>query len=445
MPELNFNIPKPQTGGQSSSRLLKAIGFFAVLELVLLLGILISLNTRKPVATLNQKPYDSAKGRDTAQHLERIGLFNASANAWHEYLDKTPLDNEEQARILFRIGTIRQQAGDYENAVLEYINSSKTAKLDDLDDDITRRIDECLRTIGKFVGANESLAKRTSINGAPSDDVLAEIGPWKITKNEIDSMLEALAERQLGSQSGNFLDENQKKHREAVLKQMTSPENRQRFLQEFITTELLVREARQLKLHESDAVRKELMEAERMILASTLMKQKFAAIQITDSDLKNYYAGNQEAFAIPEAVKLAHIQLKDEKQANEILTEVTAGKDFAELAKAKSGDKATASQAGTINQWLEPQQASGWQQTLVDAAKDLPKNAVVPNVLKSDKGFHIVKVIDKRERSIKPFDDSTKREAHQKLLQEKRMEIQSMLFRELFDKYRVVLHTPSQQ
>ncbi|MCX6800511.1 MAG: peptidylprolyl isomerase, partial [Candidatus Falkowbacteria bacterium] len=95
-----------------------------------------------------------------------------------------------------------------------------------------------------------------------------------------------------------------------------------------------------------------------------------------------------------------------EKKANEIFAKVKKGDDFAQLAKENSDDTDSKNKGGDLG-WItvmtNPQ--------IVEAVKDLKNGDVIKKIIKSDAGYEIIKLVDRRFKS-NPFDVN----AHEKMI-----------------------------
>ena len=188
----------------------------------------------------------------------------------------------------------------------------------------------------------------------PGDDVLAEIGSWKITRGELERLAEQMIDMQLAAPG--MPPEQAAEQKKTMLKNLSNPENLQGLLAQVVQEELLYREAREQKVYEQDFVRQKLQQAERGILASAVMRQRLGGMQVSDADVKDFFIANQEMFREPAAVRLAHIQVADSERAKSAIASITGGTEFADLAKSISQDAATAEKSGEIAGWLTSDQ-----------------------------------------------------------------------------------------
>jgi parvulin-like peptidyl-prolyl isomerase len=100
-------------------------------------------------------------------------------------------------------------------------------------------------------------------------------------------------------------------------------------------------------------------------------------------------------------VHVRHILIVDEKKANEVLALAKKGEDFAGLANKYSEDVGSKDKGGDIG-WI----ARGTQVTdFENTAFLLKAGEVAQNLVKTEFGFHIIKVEERKDKTDKKFDD----------------------------------------
>ncbi len=148
-----------------------------------------------------------------------------------------------------------------------------------------------------------------------------------------------------------------------------------------------------------------------------------AYIEIPDSELKKKYDEMK-----PE-LKASHILIKDEKTAKDVLQKVKAGEDFAKLAEEYSEDPGSAANGGDLGYFGTGVMTKPFE----DAAYSL-KVGEISDLVKSEFGYHIIKLTDKKE--VKPFDEM-KNDIRKQLIQEKAQQdptgVQEKIKKELQD------------
>lgn len=160
--------------------------------------------------------------------------------------------------------------------------------------------------------------------------------------------------------------------------------------EQLLMGELLYQKAVELKLHEKPEVKTAIAMAERDAMARLLLEQIIAE-RSTDEAVKAWYDDHAVQFKRPQ-VKASHILVKDEAKAKELLAKVQAGGDFAQLARENSVDPGSAKNGGDLG-WFEQNRMV---KEFAEAAFAAEKGAVVGPV-KTQFGFHIIRVEDKRD------------------------------------------------
>ncbi|QJD82319.1 peptidylprolyl isomerase [Cohnella herbarum] len=120
----------------------------------------------------------------------------------------------------------------------------------------------------------------------------------------------------------------------------------------------------------------------------------------TAEDLKAYFDTNKETFATtPKEVRASHILLSTKEDADAVLAELKAGKDFATLAKEKSQDPGSKDKGGDLDFFGRGVMHAEFE----DAAFALAKGEM-SEVVQSQSGFHIIKLTDVKEAVIPEYD-----------------------------------------
>ncbi len=122
-------------------------------------------------------------------------------------------------------------------------------------------------------------------------------------------------------------------------------------------------------------------------------------VAVPPNDIQRYYNDNIQQYQTPERVRASHILLntggKDEaavrKQAEELLAKVKAGADFAALAKQYSEDPGSKEKGGDLDFFPRGQMVPEFE---ASAFSLMPGQ--VSDLVKTQYGFHIIKVVDKQ-------------------------------------------------
>lgn len=122
---------------------------------------------------------------------------------------------------------------------------------------------------------------------------------------------------------------------------------------------------------------------------------------VSEDDLKAYYDKNKDKFATtPKQVTASHILLATKEEAEAVLAELKAGKDFATLAKAKSQDPGSKDKGGELGSFGRGEMNAGFEEAAFSLAK-----GQMSEVVEAESGFHIIKVTDVKEAVIPTYDE----------------------------------------
>jgi EpsD family peptidyl-prolyl cis-trans isomerase len=168
-------------------------------------------------------------------------------------------------------------------------------------------------------------------------------------------------------------------------------------------------------LDKDAAVKARLEQARREVLIQALIQRKvITQVRVTDEEVRKRYEESKPLFSA-ETVTTSHIMVKTEAEAEAILKELQAGRDFAELAKSKSQDTGSAEKGGDLGAIRRGQTVPEFE----EAAFRLKDGEVSP-VIKSEYGYHVLKG-GPHSTVTQPFDE-VKERIRQMLLQEKQRE-----------------------
>ncbi len=132
-------------------------------------------------------------------------------------------------------------------------------------------------------------------------------------------------------------------------------------------------------------------------------------ITISPEDVRRYYEDNQQQYSTPEQVRASHILLKTDgkndaevkKRAEEILAKAKApGADFAKLADQYTEEDAGKSHGGDLDYFSKGQMVPEF-----DAVAFALKPGQISDLVKTQYGYHIIKVTDRKPATTKSIDE----------------------------------------
>ncbi|HET9240255.1 MAG TPA: peptidylprolyl isomerase [Oligoflexus sp.] len=206
-----------------------------------------------------------------------------------------------------------------------------------------------------------------------------------------------------------------------------NPEIRKQFLDHIIESTLLAQEAKNQDIDDSDRFKALVETAKRDILAK-LYLEKYIADNSTDAKLKEYFEKNKAKFTEKE-VKAQHILFpeKDKATAEKVLKEVKAKNNFDDNLKKYATEK-NGSKGGDLNWFKQGRMVPEFEK----AAFGTEKGNVYPQLIKTQFGYHIIKVVDVRGGDSVKFEDK-KADVEQEI----RMNARTDLVKSLRDKAQV--------
>jgi peptidyl-prolyl cis-trans isomerase C len=213
-------------------------------------------------------------------------------------------------------------------------------------------------------------------------ETVATVGESRITKEDLRD--ELLEERK----SGDTV---------RVLESLT-PEGRQRILRNMIERRLFAAEARKRRMNEDPEIQRAIFRAVNEVLADFLVKSEMQRLDLSDPALLEYYKANEGAFTTGGRVKARHIVVATEEEAKEALREVQGGKDFAKVASERNIDasRKTGGELGWVPRGV-------MVKPFDEALFSLSAGEVSP-IVKTNFGFHIIKVEEIEAPKVRPFD-----------------------------------------
>ncbi|WP_050615080.1 peptidylprolyl isomerase [Bacillus testis] len=123
-------------------------------------------------------------------------------------------------------------------------------------------------------------------------------------------------------------------------------------------------------------------------------------IKITDKEMKEYFEENKDDYKQPEQVEASHILVDTEEKAKEIKAKLDKGEDFATLAKENSTDTASAEDGGKLGYFGKGEMTEEFEK-----AAFAMKSGEISEPVKTDYGYHIIKVTGKKEEKEANFKD----------------------------------------
>lgn len=203
--------------------------------------------------------------------------------------------------------------------------------------------------------------------------------------------------------------------------QPIAPEMDKMIKDEVIAREVFMQEAARRGLAASDAYKQQMEMARQTVLIRALFEDFQKKNPVTDAEAKAEYDKFVQANGGKE-YKASHILVESEDRAKAIIAEVKAGKSFEEIAKKESKDPGSGARGGDLD-WANP---NNYVPEFTEALIKLKKGEMTDMPVKSQFGWHIIRMDDERQAEMPKFDD-VKPQIMQQLQQTKLQEFQDQL------------------
>ncbi|CAC9660789.1 SurA N-terminal domain-containing protein [bacterium endosymbiont of Bathymodiolus sp. 5 South] len=128
-------------------------------------------------------------------------------------------------------------------------------------------------------------------------------------------------------------------------------------------------------------------------------KEIAKSIKVNDEELTGLYEEEQARFSTEEERKAQHILVKTEKLAKTIIAQLKAGESFAELAAKHSQDTGSKDKGGDLGFF-----AMGAMVPEFEAKVFAMKEGEVSSPVKTDFGYHVIKLNKIKAKEVKPFE-----------------------------------------
>lgn len=148
---------------------------------------------------------------------------------------------------------------------------------------------------------------------------------------------------------------------------------------EFLTTQKMTME------YLRDTIRKD-------ILVNKLQEKLTTGVAVADDEVAAYYGANQDQFI---SIKVSHILIENEDEAKRVLEKVKAGENINDLALLYSVDPTAKENKGVIDYFRKGQMVQAFE-----TAAFALQPGEISELVKTDYGFHIIKLEDKKSDKL---------------------------------------------
>ena len=180
--------------------------------------------------------------------------------------------------------------------------------------------------------------------------------------------------------------------------QPDTAERQQAVRDELVNREILAQAASKRGLDKNPDIAAQMEMARQAVLVRALFEEEVKKNPITDAQLQQQYEQFKGTMGTNE-YKVRHILVDKEDDAKAIIAELNKGGDFAKLAKDKSKDPGSKDNGGDLD-WGP---SGRYVKPFGDAITSLQKGQMTSVPVKTDFGYHVIRVDDVRPLTVPPF------------------------------------------
>ncbi len=207
-------------------------------------------------------------------------------------------------------------------------------------------------------------------------------------------------------------------HRSDVMRelQMAGPQIQQlppqmiypQILQKMISTKVVAQKGYAEGMQNDKEVQQRVKSLEAQVVAEAYV-HKAVEPKITEAKIKERYDALASKYKPQDEVRARHILLKTEDEANAVIKQLKDGADFAKLAEEKSKDTGSVKQGGDLGYFVHDAMVKAF----ADAAFGMKVGEVSDKPVKTEFGYHVIKVEDRRKSSPPPIAEVREQIANQ--------------------------------
>lgn len=220
----------------------------------------------------------------------------------------------------------------------------------------------------------------SSVALADDSKVIATYVGGNVTESQVMQQFKAMLDMQPETKSKKF-SELDKQLQEALVRS-------------YVNIQMLEEEAKKQNIRESQEFKDRFKLVEQQMVQQVLI-EKYLQQNVSDKMIDEEYSKLTKELKGQKEIKTSHILVDSEEKAKEIKQKIDKGEDFAKLAKENSKDEGSKVKGGEIGYTMKGQLVPEYEATAYALAKDQ-----VSNPVKSQFGWHVIKLVDKRDVKV---------------------------------------------
>ena len=226
------------------------------------------------------------------------------------------------------------------------------------------------------------------------EKILATVGGFNITESDVNEFLANLGQRGQG---------------------YNTPEGKKMVLEQLIADKLLLLYAKRNLIESEPEFKAELAKFKDSLLVNYVGSKFLSEVKVTDSEIEEYYNANTDKFMVGGTVNASHILVDTEELAKEIYAKISKGEMSFEDAAKEYSSCPSKENGGNLGEFTRGQMVPEFDK----AVFAMNVGEITPEPVKTQFGYHLIKLISKGEASIMPLADVLP-QLRESLLNEKR-------------------------
>ena len=239
--------------------------------------------------------------------------------------------------------------------------------------------------------------------------ILAKVGQKEITNLDVQGAIQGLDPFQA--------------------QQFQTEEGQKYVLDDLINQELLYMYAKDNKIDQDEEFRTEMKRVEENVLKQYVINKILTSVKLTEEDKKAFFEAQKQSFSKPETASAKHILVDSEEKANDILGKINAGEVSFEDAAKEHSTCPSKDAGGDLGTFGRGQMVPEFENAVFNM-----NNGEVSGPVKTQFGYHLIKLENKNESSIPEYDEVAE-EVGKTLLFQKQGEVYQQKLNEVKEKY----------
>ena len=239
--------------------------------------------------------------------------------------------------------------------------------------------------------------------------ILAKVGQKEITNLDVQGAIQGLDPFQA--------------------QQFQTEEGQKYVLDDLINQELLYRYAKDNNIDQDEEFRTEMKRVEENVLKQYVINKILTSVKLTEEEKKAFFEAQKQSFSKPETASAKHILVDSEEKANDILGKINAGEVSFEDAAKEHSTCPSKDAGGDLGTFGRGQMVPEFENAVFNM-----NNGEVSGPVKTQFGYHLIKLENKNESSIPEYDEVAE-EVGKTLLFQKQGEVYQQKLNEVKEKY----------